>query len=100
MPISSAPAASPRSSRSKGPAKLAPVDVNDRITALHLTSVTVTLGATQKSVEFKVTPATKITVNGQPAQMSGLAVGMDIRVTAAPNDPTSAAAIDATTVKK
>ena len=88
-----------RSSKKKPPAGAA-VDQNDRITALHLTSVTVTLSSTHQSVEYKVNPATKITVNGQPAQLSGLAAGMDIKVTTAPNDPTSAVAIDATTAKK
>jgi hypothetical protein len=76
------------------------VDLNDRITALHLTSVTVTITATHQSKEFKVTPATKFTVNGKPSTLSGLAVGMDVNVTTSPNDPTTAAAIDAKTAKR
>ena len=76
-----------------------PIDTNDRITALHLTSVTVTIAATHQSKEFKVSPATKITVNGQPTNLSGLAVGMDVNIAASPSDPTTAVAIDAKTVK-
>ena len=76
-----------------------PVDTNDRVTAVHLTSITVTIGATHQSKEFKVLPATRITVNGQPAQLSGVAVGMDVNVTPAANDQTTAAAIDAKSSK-
>lgn len=68
---------------------------NDKITALHLTSIMVTVAATHQGKEFKINPATKITVNGQPGTLSSLAVGMDVNVTATPNDPTTAAAIDA-----
>ena len=78
----------------------APVaDTSDKITALHLTSITVTLYATHAAKEFKVTPATKITVNGQPAQLSGLATGMDVVVAPAP-DGVTAATIDAKTAKR
>ena len=78
----------------------APVaDTSDKITALHLTSITVTIYATHAAKEFKVTPATKITVNGQPAQLSGLATGMDVVVAPAP-DGVTAVTIDAKTAKR
>src|SRR5437879_3152276 len=78
----------------------APVaDTSDRITALHLTSITVTIYATHQSKEYKVTPTTKITVNGQPAQLNGLATGMDVVVTPAA-DGVTAAVIDAKTAKR
>ena len=76
-----------------------PVDTSDRITALHLTSITVTIYATHAAKEYKVTPATKITVNGQPAQLSGLATGMDV-VVAPAADGVTAATIDAKTPKR
>lgn len=82
------------------PRPTATVDTNDRITALHLASVTVTLSNTQESREYQVTPATKVTINGQLGALNGLAVGMDVKVTTAPNQPTMAATIDAKTVKK
>jgi hypothetical protein len=72
------------------------VDTSDRITALHLTSITITLYSTHQSKEYRVTPATKITVNGEPAQLSSLATGMDVIVTPAP-DGVTAATIDART---
>ena len=77
----------------------APVDTSDRIIALHLTSITVTIYATHQSREYKVTPATKITVNGQPAQLDGLATGMDVVVTLAA-DGITAAKIDAKTARR
>ena len=77
----------------------APVDTSDRITALYLTSITVSTYATHQSKEYKVTPATKITVNGQPAQLNGLATGMDVVVTLAA-DGITAAAIDAKTARR
>lgn len=83
--------------KKKGSPTPAPVDTNDKITALHLTSIMITVAATHQGKEYKINPATRITVNGQPAQLSGLAVGMDVSVTPAPNDPTTAAAIDAKT---
>ena len=89
--------AAPRKKASPKP--LAPVDTNDRITALHLTSVTVTIAATHQSVEYKVNSATRITVNGQPGALSGLAVGMDVHVTTSPSDPTTATNVDAKTAK-
>jgi hypothetical protein len=75
-------------------------DTSDKITAVHLTSITINLYATHAGKEYKVTPATKITVNGQPAQLNGLATGMNVIVTAAPDNPTVAATIDAKTPKR
>ena len=77
----------------------APVDTSDRIIARHLTSITVTIYATYQSREYKVTPTTKITVNGQPAQLNGLATGMDVVVTLA-TDGITAATIDAKTTRR
>lgn len=74
------------------------LDTSDRITALHLTSITVTLFANHQSKEYQVTPATKVTVNGQPSQFSGLATGMDVTVTSA--DGITAAGIDAKTPRR
>jgi hypothetical protein len=76
-----------------------PVDTSDRITAVHLTSITINLFATHAGKEYKVTPATKITVNGQPSQLSGLATGMDV-VVAPAADGITAATVDATTPKR
>jgi hypothetical protein len=77
----------------------APVDTSDRIIALHLTSITVAIYATHQSREYKVTPATKIIVNGQPTQLNGLATGMDVVVTLAA-DGITAATIDAKTARR
>ena len=74
-------------------------DTSDRITALHLTSITVTIYATHQSKEYKVIAGTKITVNGQPAQLNGVATGMDVVVTPAA-DGVTAATIDAKTAKR
>jgi hypothetical protein len=49
--------------------------------------------------EYKVTPATKITVNGQPGTLSSLATGMDVTISTA-SDPTVAATIDARSPQK
>jgi hypothetical protein len=68
----------------------------DWITAIHLTAITINLYATHSAKEYKVTPATKITVNGQPSQLDGLATGMSVVVTPAP-DGITAANIDAKT---
>jgi hypothetical protein len=73
-------------------------DVTDHISAIHLTSVTVTLYANHQSKEYKVTPATKITVNGQPSQLSSLATGMSVNVMSP--DGVTAASIDAKTPKR
>jgi hypothetical protein len=86
-----------KSSSSQPPIK---VDNNDRITAFHLTSVIVTIAATHQSKEYKVTPATKFTVNNRPGTLNDLATGMDVRVTTAPNDPTVAATVEAKTSGK
>jgi hypothetical protein len=85
--------------KSKGSKKTSPApaaDTSDRITAVHLTSITINIFATHSQKEFKVTPATKITVNGQQSQLSGLATGMDVVVTPAA-DGVTAATIDAKT---
>lgn len=74
-------------------------DMTDHITAVHLTSITVSVFVNHQSKEFKVSPATKITVNGQPSQLSGLATGMSVVVAPAP-DGVTAAAIDAKTPKR
>ena len=72
-----------------------PIDTNDRITAVHLMSITVSVYVNHQPKEYQVTPATKITVNGQPAQLSGLSTGMDVVVTSP--DGVHAAVIDAKT---
>jgi hypothetical protein len=77
----------------------AAADTTDHISAVHLTSITVTLFANHQAKEFKVAPATKITVNGQPSQLSSLATGMSVVVAPAP-DGVTAAAIDAKTPKR
>ena len=74
-------------------------DTSDRISAIHLTSITINIYATQSAKEYKVTPATKITVNGQPSQLNGLATGMDVVVTPAA-DGVTAATIDAKTARR
>jgi len=61
-------------------------------------SITINLYATHAAKEYKVTPATKITVNGQPSQLNGLATGMSVVVIPAV-DGVTAAVIDAKTVK-
>ena len=81
-------------SKKKTPAPV--VDTSDKITAVHLTSVTINIYATHAGKEYKVTPATKITVNGQPAQLNGLATGMNV-VIALAADGVTAATIDAKT---
>jgi hypothetical protein len=82
-------------SKKKSPTPAA--DTSDRITAIHLTSVTINLFTTHSQKEYKVTPATKITVNGQPSQLSGLATGMDVSITS--GDGVTAATIEAHTHK-
>ncbi len=84
-------------SKKKTPAPAA--DTSDKITAVHLTSITINIYATHAGKEYKVTPATKITVNGQPAQLNGLATGMSVVVAPAP-DGVTAASIDAKTPKR
>jgi hypothetical protein len=68
-------------------------DTSDHITAVHLTSITINIYATQAGKEYKVTPATRITVNGKPSQLSGLATGMSVVVTPAA-DGVTAASVD------
>ena len=69
-------------------------DTTDHITAVHLTSITINVYATHAGKEYKVTPATKITVNGQPSRIDGLATGMSVVVTSA-QDGVTAVNIDA-----
>ena len=82
----------------KHPATPGP-DTTDHITAIHLTSVTVNVFATHSAKEYHVTPATKITVNGQPSRLDGLATGMSVLVTSA-QDGITAVNIDAKTPKR
>jgi hypothetical protein len=84
-------------SKKSTPAPVA--DTSDKITAVHLTSISINVYATHAAKEYKVTPATKITVNGQPAQLNGLATGMNVVVVPAP-DGVTAANIDAKTAKR
>ena len=95
--ISSNAQAAGKSKKKSTPAPAA--DTADKITAVHLTSISINVFATHSGKEYKVTPATKITVNGQPAQLNGLTTGMDVLVTAAP-DGITATAIDAKTPKR
>ena len=64
------------------------------MTAVHLTSIAINVYTTHAGKEFKVTPATKITVNGQPSRIDGLATGMSVVVTSA-QDGVTAVNIDA-----
>ena len=66
------------------------------ITAIYLTSITINTYTTHAAKEFKVTPSTKITVNGTPSQLSGLTTGMNVVVTPA-SDGVTAATIEAQT---
>jgi len=76
-----------------------PIDISDKISAVHLTSITVSVHSPPTSKEYKVTPATKIVVNGQPSQLSGLGTGMSVVVAAAAAGVT-AIAIDAKTPRR
>jgi hypothetical protein len=69
-------------------------ETTDHITAVHLTSIAINVYATHAAKEYKVTPATKITVNGQPSRIDGLATGMSVVVTSA-QDGVTAVNIDA-----
>jgi hypothetical protein len=71
-------------------------DTTDHITAVHLTSITINLYATHAAKEYKVTPTTKITVNGKQSQLNGLATGMSVVITPSP-DGVTATTIDAKT---
>jgi hypothetical protein len=86
-------------SKSKKTAPAATVSTTDKISAVHLTSITVSVHSPPTSKQYKVTPATKITVNGQPGTLSSLATGMEVSVTTA-TDPTTAETIDAKSAKK
>ena len=86
-------------SKKKSPTPAPVTETSDKITAVHLTSITVNVYATHAGKEYKVTPATKITVNGQPAQLNGLTTGMAVVVTPAA-DGVTAATIDAKTPKR
>ena len=86
-------------SKSKKSAPAAAIDTSDKITSIHLTSISVTIYSTHAAKEYKVTPATKITVNGQPGTLSTLATGMDVTISTA-SDPTVAATIDARSPQK
>jgi len=76
-------------SKKKSPTSAA--STSDTITSVHLTSITINVFATHSAKEFKVTPATKITVNGQPSQLNGLATGMEVAVIPEPDGVTAAA---------
>ncbi len=91
--IAAPPIALAKGSKKKStPAPVA--DTSDKISAVHLASITVSIHSPASSKEYKVTPATKITANGQPGALSSLATGMDVVVTTAP-DGVTAAIIDA-----
>jgi hypothetical protein len=99
LPITGAPSSMFAAGKSKKKTSPTPEpDTSDRITSVHLTSITINVFATHSQKEFKVAPATRITVNGQPSQLSGLATGMDVTVTPAA-DGVTAAVIDAKTPK-
>ena len=85
---------------SASPRPTAAISTSDHITATSLTSIIVNVYTTHRAKEYKVTPTTKITVNGRPTTLQDLAVGMDVTVTTLPNDPTTAATIDAKTAKR
>jgi pectin methylesterase-like acyl-CoA thioesterase len=85
--------------KKKTPTPAPVTDTSDKITAVHLASIAINVYATHAAKEYKVTPATKITVNGQPAQLNGLATGMHV-VVAPAADGVTAATIDAKTPKR
>lgn len=86
-----------KKSKSKKPAP--EVSTSDKISAVHLTSITISVHSPPASKEYKVTPATKITVNGESKMLRDLATGMDVSVTTG-SDPTAAVTIDAKSPKK
>jgi len=85
-------------SKSKKTTPVPATDITDKISAVHLASIIVSVHSPPASKEYKVAPATRITVNGRPAQLSGLATGMDV-VVASAADGGTAATIDAKTAK-
>ena len=82
------------SKKSKKSAPAPVTDISDKISAVHLASITVSVHSPPASKEYKVTPATKITVNGQPGQLSSLTTGMNV-VVALGADGVTAVTIDA-----
>ncbi len=76
--------------RSKKGTPMPSLDTSDHITAIHLTSITINVFATHLAKEYRVTPATNITVNGRPAQLDGLSTGMSVIVTPSPDGFTAA----------
>lgn len=92
------PTAQAKESKSKKSTPAPVADTSDKISAVHLASIVVSVHSPPSSKEYKVTPATKITVNGQPGQLSGLATGMAVVVALAP-DGVTAVTIDAKTAK-
>ena len=86
-------------SKSKKTAPARVNDTSDKITSIHLTSIIVTIYSTHAAKEYKVTPATVITLNGQPSALNNLSTGMDVTISTA-SDPTVAATIDARSPQK
>lgn len=86
-------------SKSKKSTPAPAADTSDKITSIHLTSIIVAIYSTHAAKEYKVTTATKITVNGQPGTLSTLATGMDVTITTTP-DGLTAATIDARSPQK
>jgi len=74
-------------------------DTSDHITAVHLTSITISIFATHLAKEYRVTPVTNITVNGRPARLDGLSTGMSVIVTCSP-DGFTASNIEAKTAPR
>ena len=74
------------------------VDTSDRISAVGLASITVAVFSPSSSKQYRITPETKITVNGKAGTAKDLTTGMNVSVTPA-TDPGAAAAIDARTHK-
>ena len=92
--VSIPPATLAWGSKSKKTAPARVTDTSDKITSIHLTSIIVTIYSTHAAKEYKVTPATVITLNGQPSKLGNLSTGMDVTISTA-SDPTVAATIDA-----
>ena len=87
-----------KDSKSKKNAATPQPETSDRITALHLTSITLMLYSTHQGKEYRVTPQTAVSIDGQPSAFSNLATGM--LVTVASPDGFTAATIDAHSAKK
>jgi hypothetical protein len=97
--IGTPPSVQAKEWKSKRSTPVPAADTSDKITAVHLTSITINLYATHAAKEYKVTPVTKITVNGQTAQLNGLATGMDV-VVISTADGVTAASISAKTPRR